>query len=549
MKSFIALIVLALSAVLAGYAQNVDSVLSELDRIIERRDTHFMAHEHTIDSLKRTLMSIPQSDAKGRADVYHRIFDLYKSYQGDSARVYAEREARAARVTGDCDRVVRSQSDRLYSYITGGLFSDAVDVVRETDLSEVSDSMKGLFYFRCIRLYSDMSNYSDGTWSDKNSFLSKAYGDSVIACLPPDAYEAQYAGIFKTLSDRTPDQKIETFERLLRRADIDAGEKAMIASIIADFYTEKGDKEMCAFYKAQSAILDIKSAKRETTSKRDLARIIFELGDVERANKYIKLALEDANFFNARHRKCEISSVMPLIEHSRYMIVDKERSTLMWITVVMVLIVLSLVISLVYNVRQKRRLDASRRVIEERNREVEAANHNLEELNTQLTSAYDRLAESTRIKDEYIGYGFHANSEYIQKMESLYKLVKRKLNAHQYEDLKMSLKDSDIRKEKEGMQRNFDRVFLRLFPTFIDEYKALFPDDDVTFAEINRNTLTPEMRIFALIRLGISDCGEIASFLNYSVNTVNTYKTKAKNRSTVQNDQFESRIMSIRSIS
>ena len=547
MKFIFLFVFLSVASGVSG--RDLDSMLVQFDKVLERRDTYFMAHEHSIDSAKSVLRHIPEADYCSQAAALHNIFNLYRSYQGDSARVYADRELAAAKASGDPETIVLAQEDRLYSKITGGIFSEGADIVRHTDLSRVSDDTKGRFYFYCNRLYTDMSNYADGTFSDENAVKARAYSDSVIALLPPASYMSQYSQIFKTLENLTTDQKIEIYNGLLNRSDIDLGEKAMIVSILADLYTYKDDKEATAYYKAQSAIYDIQSAKRETTSKNDLARIMFELGDLDRADRYIQAALEDADFFNARYRKIAIANVFPLIQQARYMAVDNERSHLRTFMIILIAIGLVLAGLLLYILVQKRKLAESRKLVAVRNDELEKANAELGELNSSLKGAYDRLAESNRIKDEYIGFGFSANSEYISKLEGLYKLVKRKLKVRQYEDLDMMLKDSDIRREKNEMKQNFDRVFLRLFPTFIRDYNALFePAEEASASADEPTELTPEMRIFALIRMGITDCADIAKFLNFSVNTVNTYKTRAKNRSTVPNDRFESKIMEIRSL-
>ena len=140
------------------------------------------------------------------------------------------------------------------------------------------------------------------------------------------------------------------------------------------------------------------------------------------------------------------------------------------------------------------------------------------------------------------------NSEYIEKIEGIYKLVNRKVTVGQAEELKSLLKMTDIKEEKRKMLQEFDKSFLRLFPTFMEQYRELFPADDDTLDDVDDGIMTPEMRIFALIRLGINDNNNIARFLNYSVNTINTYKTKAKKRSIVPNEEFEERIMHIRSV-
>lgn len=544
-KGFALILILIVSFGLK--AQNLDSILVELDRVLDRRDTHFMAHEHSIDSAKIKLAQISDNDLKAKADAYNNIFQLYKAYQGDSANVYAEREASVAFKTNDPELIVRAQMNLLHSKISGGVFSEAVDIVRHTDLSKVSNETKGNFYFLCYRLYNDMSNYADGTFTDENSIKSRAYCDSVQFYLPKDSYLYNWVDIFKVIESKTNEEKIAIFTQLRDRPDISLGEKATIVSIIGDIYTYMNNPEMCAYYKAQSAIYDIIASKRETTSKNDLARLMFESGDIERANRYIQLAYEDANFFNARHRKWEITRVMHIIENAKLNNVEEQRSTFLWIAVGLICLAILLSGLIVYIFRQKKKVDESRALLAQRNKEIEKAYDSLEKINGELQEAYGRIEESNRIKDEYIGFGFSSNSEYVSKLESLYKLVKRKLKVRQYDDLENQLKDSDIRREKEAMKANFDEIFLRLFPTFIDEFNSLFPEGQQTQENIEDGVLTPEMRIFALIRLGITDSNDIAKFLNYSVNTINTYKTKTKNRSNLPNEQFEARIMAIQS--
>ena len=519
---------------------NIDSVLSALDHVVERRDTYYVAHLWKIDSVKKELANVPEADYRLRAQILHEIFNRYKSFQGDSAIAVADREIELAAHIDDPDVRVRARADKLFSQISTANFTDAVDLVRSTDLRGVSPRMKGEFYFLCRRLFSDMSNFTDGTFSDNNAHLSHAYADSVIAVMPADSYEARYASIFKTLDDKSWPEKIGIFNRLMLRNDIDNSEKAMICAIIADLYLEDGDRNMGLFYKARSAIMDITESKRETSSLRVLAEMRFQDGDYDRASRYINAAMDDANYFNAPHRKAEIANVMPLIETQRYTSVNRERNILWWGVGALALLLLSLAAVFFFYIRAARRLSRTNRLL-------------TETANARLRETLQKLSESVKIKDEYLGYGFYLNSEYIKKIESLYKLVGRKLKARQFDDLAATLRESDLRKEKEEMLHNFDSIFLRLFPTFIAQYNDLFPPEVVAETRAKADgdpdhTLTPEMRIFALIRLGVSDIAKIATFLNYSPNTVNTYKTRAKKASNLSNDRFEPAIMAIRSV-
>ena len=152
--------------------------------------------------------------------------------------------------------------------------------------------------------------------------------------------------------------------------------------------------------------------------------------------------------------------------------------------------------------------------------------------------------EADKIKTAYIGRSFYSNAEFIGKLEKVYLAIDRKITAKQYDDLRYTLKQSTLNSERESMYEAFDDTFLKLFPNFVERFNLLFDEADRKMPP-NDHSLTSEMRIFALIRLGISDSERIAKFLDYSVHTVNTYKTRIKNRSTADNDKFESLVMQI----
>jgi predicted Holliday junction resolvase-like endonuclease len=319
----------------------------------------------------------------------------------------------------------------------------------------------------------------------------------------------------------------------LERKGIDPHTEAIVSSCLGWMYYERGETEQAINYLIRAAIRDLRSATKETTALRVLAGLLYERGDINRANNYVKLALQEANFYNARHRKIEIGAILPVIEQDRFDIMKNQRNVLIgFVSLVSILFILLLIATLVIY-KQVKKLRAARRTIENRN--------------LQLLQINDRLSETNNIKDEYIGYSFYLNSEYIEKMEGLYKMINRKIAARQFEDLRNSIKDSDLNRERNNMYASFDETFLKLFPDFIASYNELFRAEDRVKGDHEKN-LTSEMRIFALIRLGIYETERIAKFLNYSVHTINTYKTRVKNKSLVSNEQFEAKIMEIASV-
>lgn len=547
MKSIITIILSLIFCTLSLNAQTLEDKLRELDHIMERRDTYYMLHEHHIDSLKTLTRLIPESDTQAKFRAYHELFNAYRNFQNDSARVYVEKELHLARKLDSAQKLVTAQYDNIFAYMSKGDFTNAVNILNLTNLTGVSDSLKAEIYVLAARLYSDLSNFTSDSYNDTYARMSKAYGDTALSIAAPGSYAAQFATYFLHDYKQNREQRIATFSQILRRKDVSPSIKAMLHSMLGDLYISNNQHETGLIHKAQSAIMDIKSATRETTSKHFLAYELFERGDVKRAAKYIHVALEDAENYNAPQRKAEIGRSLSLIEASRYSSVKEERN-LLWILLAVALTFVIVTCWLIIYIRkQNTRLKASSQIISSQNEEISRRSDQLSEANARLRNLNSQLRESIRIKDKYLGYVFYLISEYIHKIESIYKLVNIKFKVGQSAELPKMLPLSDIRIEKEKMLKEFDRIFLSLFPSFIEQYNALF-DNDTSDDEPADGILTPEMRIFALIRLGITDISNIAKFLNYSVNTINTYKTKAKKRSRVSNEDFEARIMQIRSV-
>jgi uncharacterized membrane-anchored protein YhcB (DUF1043 family) len=218
------------------------------------------------------------------------------------------------------------------------------------------------------------------------------------------------------------------------------------------------------------------------------------------------------------------------VEQDRYNLMKRQSNLFILAIVIAVMFICGLLVATLIIRRQVRKLHKAQKTIDDRNHALEQTNGQLEEAN--------------RIKTVYIGKLFYLNAEYINKVEKLYKMVDRKLAARQFEDLRLSLKESTLIAERKSMCADFDETFLKLFPDFVEKFNLMFEEKDRRLPD-NDKSLTSEMRIFALMRLGVTDTERIANFLDYSVHTVYTYKTRVKNRSIVDNELFEQRIMEI----
>jgi len=427
---------------------------------------------------------------------------------------------------------VEANNAIAFCLLSSGLFKEAFDVVANIDVTGVKPVYRIAYYSLCSRLYYDIADYNHETvFHDEYLKNGGLYTDSLLALLPKDSDEWWYATGQRQMKEFNYDACIYSFKTLLKRNDLDLHTEAIVASSLGWVYTLQKEEERAMTYLIQAAIGDIRSATKETTALCALATILYQKVDINRANRYIRIALEDANFYNARHRKIEVGSILPIIEEDRFDIMKHQRNLLFWGICLFLLFFILLSVATLIIYKQMKNVRVARQTIERRNRQLQHKN--------------EQLLEANSIKDEYIGNSFYHNAEYIDKMENLYKLISRKIAARQYDDLRVSFKESTLNKERDNMYASFDDTFLKLFPDFIAAYNELFPPE---CRSENESSLTPEMRIFALIRLSIGESERIAKFLNYSVHTINTYKTRVKNKSVVTNDLFEQKIMEIAAV-
>lgn len=283
-------------------------------------------------------------------------------------------------------------------------------------------------------------------------------------------------------------------------------------------------------YLAKAAIADIENATKETVAIRNLASELFKLGDLKKANRYISIAMEDATFYNARHRKTEISSILPIIEKAQIQKTEAQKNTLTRIVIILSVLALLVVIFSVIIFKQLKARNASRRILA-------ASNLKLQELNS-------NLREVDNIKQEYITYFLKETSGFLNKMDQLQKSTLHKIMTKRPEDVVQILKKYSVKKERAHLFQQFDEVFLKLFPSFQEDYYNLFPEKERVSLS-NSTTLSNEMRIFALYRLGVQDSNQVADFLELSVATIYSYKTRIKSKSNFK-ENFEEKIMEIK---
>jgi tetratricopeptide (TPR) repeat protein len=369
---------------------------------------------------------------------------------------------------------------------------------------------------------------------------ANSYVDSVLHISAPDTFTFLYFKGLRSARMSNIEEGLTDLEKLYRMGGMSYHQLAVLTSTLSDFYLRLGNTEKAIQLLAKAAIYDIKSCTKETAAILILANIVHQQGDLKSAYRYTKKALDDANFYGARHRKIEVGNILPIIEEEKLSTAENQKQILIFflaITIVLALIVIAFVVVVM---KQLKRLRFAKM-------EIDKAHTVLQEINYKLQETNNKLSEANRIKEEYIGYYFNINSDYIDKIEKFKRSIDQNLMANKFDNIRYVVNNINLKKEREELNKSFDKVFLKLFPGFVAEFNSFFKEEDQIKLTDNE-LLNTDLRIFALIRMGIHDNDKIAKILNYSVNTIYAYKTRIKNKSLIPNEEFEKRMMEIKHV-
>ena len=517
-----------------------DSILKVFNRELDHRHTYYQEKENAMERMKQQLRQTDEPDAMFALN--NRLFDEYIVYQYDSAWVYAQQTLSLAQEMNDEALINVSQLNVFKSLVLAGLYKEAFEMIDRLEQRELPDHLKKEFYQNCLRFYQDLLLYSRSEQFRKGYEAKvKHYLNLLMEQLEPNTFEYDYYNVLYCTDIPT---EIERYKEILDKYQLSPHSHAIVYSNLSISYRKLDDMDQAVYYAALSAIYDIRTSIRETTSKHNLGQWMYELGNIDLASKCMQVAMEDAMFYDSRSRKIEISSFLPMIEQERHAIVKGQKEKLTTLLILTSLLALVALVMLVIILRQFRTLKTAKRSIQQQYDEIRQINAKLEEMNAELQRSKRMLEESNEIKDMYVIQSLYGRTDYIERFESLLKTINRKVKTRHYDDLGRLYKEFNLKTERENMYSAFDQTFLLLFPNFIDEFNKLFdPEDRMNLDE--ESGLNHELRIFALMRLGITDYDKIAQFLNLSVKTVYSYRAKVKARTIIPKEEFEYRVCRI----
>lgn len=532
MKRTLWLTFFLLSSFIHLYAGNEnDSLLKVLDKVISQRSIYTEKKEATIKELK--LKKAEQNTLEELYRLNAEIIHQYESFVCDSAEQYIHKNIEVAKQMGNKEYLLETQLQLGFAYSLSGLFVQANDVFKSIKCADLPNYLKAIYCWNRIRYYENLIKYTDDVRFSSEYLVEKeAYRDTVMAVLNEQSDEYIKEKAVKLQDKGHTVEALQILTQIYAKQKPDTHGYAMMAMGLARAYRLAENPELEEKYLILAAMTDTKLAVKENEALLTLAVNLYQKGDIDRAYNYIKVALDDAIFYNSRFKNTVIARIHPIIENTYLYRLEKQKQNLRLYLLLISLFVIALAITLYFTYKQAKIVSRAKRHLKSMNMELMGLNKNLDEANM--------------IKERYVGYFMNQCAIYINKLDEYRKNVNRKIKTGQIDDLYKS-SSRPFEKELEGLYTNFDKAFLQLYPNFVEEFNSLLKPEERY--KLEKDQLNTELRIFALIRLGITDVGQIAVFLHYSVQTIYNYKSKVKRMSTLDSNIFEEEVKKLGSLS
>jgi len=531
MKKVALLSIFALYSIVSLAGNQIDSLLNVLDKTIRESKTNVEIRENRINNLKRQLNKKALSSGQIYA-INKLLYKEYRTFVCDSAIHYLNKNLEIAETSNNKKWINETKLFLCHLHSSSGMYRESTDILYSINKNQLTKDLIPDYYKCYEHLYNEMYLYTHDQRLAKKYFnLFQAYQDTLLTVFDPSSENYLAIKEQEALEQKKLVEARKINDLRLSKAPFGTPEYALVTFQLSLIDREEKKPEAQKKHLIYSAMSDIKAAIKDNASLSSLANLLYDEGDIDRAYQYIKFSLEDANFYNARLRNIQISNTLPIIEKTYQIKSEKQKNELKISLLFISTLALLLFGALGYIYKQMKRLTKAR--------------NELGVINNQLKSLNVELAEANHIKEEYIAHFLGICSTYIDKLESYRKMVNKKISGGQVAELLKIAKSSDvIENELKDFYTNFDNTFLHLYPRFVEEFNNLLVKEERIILK-KGELMNTELRIFALIRLGIDDSSKIANLLRYSVNTIYNYRAKVKNKALGSREDFESLVMKI----
>ena len=527
-------------------------LLHSLDSLLEQQDLFVRVKEERIKQLKMQYSRV--KDVKELYAMNRMVYLEYRVYDADSALHYINKNIQLAQQTNNRTWEVVSLLEQSFVLTSSGLLTEALKAVSDIQPEELPQNLRSEYFGRLCTLYSRLRDYSseNSQLSEHYNNLQKAFRDSVYLTATPD--ELRYWNCRAWLYMGTPEIEPvkQAFEENKQTLSNDSRKYSIATYNLSAIYRSENNESKYLENLILSAMADIRSVNGDIGSLQEIAEYLFKHGEIDRAYNYILYCSQKAMLFHNRVRIVKMSHLQNQVYKAYQEQSRTQQKRLQASLIAVSFLFLVLIGAFLFIRKQMRRpkeanlkLDSTNQklsvnmdALSTAHQRLEEVNIQLKDLNTQLQEVNDQLRESNYVKEEYIGYVFNICSTYISKLEEFRKNINRKLKVGQIEDVKaMTDSSTTASNELKEFYQNFDTIFLHLYPDFVGDFNALLlPEERIELKE--GELLNTELRIHALIRLGITDSVKIADFLHCSAQTVYNNRLRTRNKSIIPKEDF-----------
>lgn len=546
MKKILSLVyILCFSALTSSFAKNknIKDLYEQLDQAIEQSQYYINQKESRITKIKK--QSRQGHPPPQLLTAYYKLYEEYQTYKSDSSIYYIHQAIDLAKRNNMKSDITKLRSLLALQYSTSGAFTEALHVLQSIDKKTLNNSNKKDYYIAFYHVYGELgfTNINIDTELSQE-FYSKqdCYRDTLFSILSPNSEDYLMRKEVLLTSQNKLKEALKINDIRLSKCKKGSHEYGIVAYYRYLIYRSLKDEDMVKYWLLQSAICDVKCAINDQASLWILAEILSKEKDVERSYKYINFSWKANKKFCTRIRSWQISPVLGTIDHNYQAELKKANHRLIFAIICVSLLVIALALLTFYVNKQKSYLSNARNELKKTNTQLEELNNKLSSTNGMLKASNDKLNESNGVKEEYIGQFLGACSHYIDKLDKMRLNVNKMVKNKQYNELYSMTKSSEVKEQElEELYANFDKVFLNLFPNFVEDLNGLLKEECQIHLS-SPNKLSAIVRVFALIRLGIDDSTKIAEFLHYAVNTIYNYRAKLRNGALNDRNEFEKKV-------
>lgn len=540
-KSFLLVLVFFFSGVAIAAetdGQEVAVLYHQLDSLIECQDDMIAAKEARIKLITDGMKGLNLTPEQ-QFGINNRLYDEYLAFKFDSALYYIVRNVESQRMVDNVDLTAASLIRMSHILAVTGLFDKAMDMLDSINPKQLNAERQVEYYNQRGELFLYRSEMAALTpFFKEYTDSAQYYRQLIMQIAPKSSFEYIFNYATYLCENGDADKAINILETCLPTLTQGDRRYSIVTSTLAYFYTKKQNTQMQEHYLLLSAISDIRGAILENNSLRELSIILMQRGEHKKAYTYLQQASQDAQEYGSRLRSTQVARSAPLITKAY----DIERAQTQQRTNRLLVIISVIAFLLIVTIAYTLSLIKKRRIANEK---ISHMNDELSRQNEEIRSMNSQMKESNLIKDEYIGRFLELSSNLIFRGEERSKKLNRLARDHKLEELYADLKSQKF--INDGIRlfhTNFDTAFLNIYPSFIGEVNKLMAADSQFEKPEGGDKLTTELRVLALLRLGITDNQKIADILRSSITTIYTYRSRLKSRA-VNKDSFDEDVKKI----